>query len=443
MKEAKEYNQEIEAYTKLLMKCVTEEDFFDEGLVHYLLNYKKEIIEGYYFKQREYYGVIKSNLWGYVKNNANDAKKEKWAKILNIDINEPAKYQYLKFNFYEREKRDRNTEYKPLFFKGYGKTDNYLEVSEEFLRITKDHYGENKTPIQVNELSETEMKLIINDCLNDSNVNTYGRLEKIAGFDKLIDRIKNFLINHFEEIESLAKEDKKGFLRLISMGNNLINESFQSIEGKEREEFIEKHKLEEKLLTYMRYKNINKDFFIECLYNYKNKDFWLKTLNCYAKSKNRFSVSDAIKDIILISNSLEDMFESKTYNQSINWKKFNYYTIVDEEYDNKKYERIGKILNFFKEELKNAVNYKEEMEKLMLVAIGKENKELYKIVKNFMRKENGYQEDMEFNHPVFKKVCEEQQDFLRKMKEEEIEEFNEKLENKLIAKEIKSKPNKI
>lgn len=443
MKEQKEYNQEIEAYTKLLMKCVTEDDFFDEGLVNYLLNYKKEIIEGYYFKQREYYGVIKSNLWGYIKNNANDIKKEKWAKILNVDVNTPVTYQYLKFNFYDREKRDRHSEYKPLFFKEYGKTDHYLEVSEDFLIITEDSYKEIKRELQVEKLSDIEIKLIINDCLNDSNINRYSRLEKIPGFEKLIYRLKDFLINNYEEIETLGKEDKKAFLRLISTGNNLINIAFQSIEGKEREDFVQKNKLEEKLLTYMRYKNINKDYFIDCLYNYKNKDYWIQTLNCYSKSKNKFNISNAIKDIISISSTIETMYETKTYNTGLNWKKYNYYTIIDEGYNNSKYERIEKILQFFKNELKNSSNYKEEMEKLIIVAIGKENKELYKIIKNFMKKENGYQEDMDFYNPIYKKVIEEQKEFMNKMREEEIEEFNEKLETNLVEKGVKSKPNKI
>ena len=103
------HNQEIEAYTNLLMKCVSDNDYFDEGLVQYLLNYKRDIIEGYYFLQKESFGVTKSNLWGYIKskNYKDIATIEKWANILNIDINEKATYQYLKFNFYDRDKKDR------------------------------------------------------------------------------------------------------------------------------------------------------------------------------------------------------------------------------------------------------------------------------------------------------------------------------------------------
>lgn len=437
------YNPEIEAYTNLLMKCVKDDDFFDEGLVTYLLNYKREIIEGYYFKQKESYGVIKSNLWGYIKNQTNEKKKAKWAQILNKNIDEPINYEYLKFNFYDRERTDRKVEYKPLYFRDNGKNDKYLEVSEEFLNIVDEKYDEKGPSININKLNETELKLIMNDCFNDNNINRYGRLSKRPGFSDLVERMKNHLINNYEEIEQLSQLSKKSFLRSIAMGNNLINYAFQSIRGKEREEFIQKHNLEEKLLTYMRYKSINKSYLIDCLYDYKDKQFWMKELNCFSKDKSRLSIKNMIADIIKISTTIENMYLTQTISNVVDLKKYKYYSEENEYSGIEKYKRIGDILNFFKEEIKSTMNYKEEMEKLMIVAIGSESEQLYHITKTFMQNEDGYQEDMDFKNVLYKKVVEVKGEFLLKMKQKEVEQLNEKLNTKLVEKGIKEKTLKI
>lgn len=438
------YNPEIEAYTNLLMQCVDDDNLFDEGLVNYLLNYKRDIIEGYYFKQRENYGVIKTNLWGYVKNKNGEKKKNKWAKLLNKDINEPIKYEYLKFNFEDRDKKDRKVEYKPLFFREYGKNDQYLEVGEEFLKIVQNNYkNENQEQIKVENLNDIEIKLIINDCLNDSNINRFNRLSKVPGYIDLVLKIKEFLVNNFEEIETLAKSDKKGFLRLISMGDDTINCAFQSIRGKQREDFIQKYNLEDKLLTYMRYKDISKDYFIDCLYDYKDKQFWINELNCFSKDKSILSIKDMIKDIIKISTLIEKMYETQNIPNVIDLKKYTYYNEDNPHSGVEKYQRMSKILNFFKDDIKHATNYKEEMEKLMIVAIGSESEQLYKITKEFMKKEDGYQEDMEFKNVLYQKVIEAKSDFLRKMKKQEAEEMNEKLNSKYLDKGIKEKKIKI
>lgn len=434
-------HEEMEVYTKIIMKCVVDYDFSDEEFIKYLLNYKKEIIEGCNFKQREYYGVIKSDLWGYIKNNTNENSREKWGKILGKKINEPGKYEYLKFKYYDREKNERKLEYKPLFFKEEIKKNQYIEISEEFLKISDDN--KNAEGINIKKLSENEIKLIINDCLNDSNINRYRKLEKISNFEELVERIKNYLVNNVKEIEILAKEEKKGFLRLISTGNSLINKAFQSIKGKEREEFIEKNELEENLMTYMRYKNISKNFFIECLYNYKDKNFWIKKLGCYSTIKNEFYIENAIKDIIFITNGVNNIYESEEYRKEINWDQYKYYTEIDSMISDNKYERIGKILDFFKEEIKNSNNYHKEIEKLMLVAVGKKNQELYKVIKNFITDENGKEEKIEMKNAVFKSICEKREDFFIKWREEEKKQLNEKLKNNLIEKGVKDKKNKI
>lgn len=440
------YNPEIEAYTNLLMKCVNDDDFFDEGLVNYLLNYKREIIEGYYFKKKESHGVVKSNLWGYIKSNTYIKKQEKWAKLLNKDINSPIKYEYLKFNFEEREKRDRKVEYKPLYFREYGKNDQYLEVGEEFLKIVRNNYKnekDNEEQINVESLNEIEIKLIINDCLNDTNIDKYNRLRNIPGYNDLLVRIKNHIIDNYEDMEQLANESKKSLLRLIAMGNSTINEAFQSITSREREQFIEKHNLEEKLLTYMRYKDINKNYLINSIQDYKDKNFWMRTLKCFSEDKSVLSIFNMLQDVIKVSSPVEDMYKTGNIPSFIKLENYNYYTNVDEYAGVENYERITKLLNFFKEDIKNASNYKEEMEKLMILAIGSESEQLYKISKVFMTKEDGYQEDMDFQSVLYKKVIEAKSEFVRKMKKQEVKEFNEKLENKLLAKGIKEKTLKI
>lgn len=438
----KEHNQEIEAYTKLLMKCVSDNDYFDEGLVNYLINYKKDIIEGYYFIKRENYGVVKSNLWGYIKNQKYKNKEniEKWAKILNKDINEKATYQYLKFNFYDRDKKDRRAQYKPFYFKGYGTTDNYLEVSEDFLDITQSsYYG---IPINAKDLTKNELKLIINDLINDSNINGNSRLNNSLGIDILIERVKDFIIENFEEMESIAKEDKKSLLRVIAMGDNIINAAFQSIQGKQRDEMVEKYKLEEKYLTYMRYKDISKRFLVYSLSNYQDKDFWIKELKCYSKKTNTFHITEAIKDFIQIGSRIHEIYETQTHKIS-NWNNARFITEVDGYWKKEKENSILDALNFFKSELKGAINYKEEMEKLMIVAIVDKNENLYFTIKDFMIKENGDQEDMNFKTAIYKEVVKEREEFLTQMKEKEIKELNKKLSEKLEEKGIKEKKFKI
>lgn len=437
-----EDSKEIEAYTKLLMKCVSDEEYFDESLIKYLLNYKREIIEGYYFIKRETYGVIKSNLWGYIKSQKynNEKKIEKWAKILNKEVNEKATYKYIKFNFYDREKRDRKAEYKPFYFKSYGKTDQYIEVSEEFLNITENNRYDIK--IDASNLNENEIKLIMNDVINDSNVNGHGRLENKEGIEGLISKIKEHIVSNYEELEKIAKEDKKSILRVIAMGDNILNSAFQSIQGKERDEMINKYKLEEKYLMYMRYKDISKSFLVHSLYEYKDKEFWIKEFNCYSKKENIFSVREAIKDFIQIGSRIDEMYETKKHNIS-NWKQVKFITEVDSYWSNEKSNRILNIINFFKEELKNSKNYKEEMEKLMIVAIIDKSEKLYFTIKDFMSKENGDKEDMDFKHPIYKEVSKVNSDFIITMKKKEIEKLNKKLSEKLEPKGNKEKKLKI
>lgn len=435
----KEYNQEIESYTKLLMKCVLDNDFFDEGLITYLLNYKRDIIEGQNFISRENFGVIKSNLWGYIKNKVKDSDIEKWAILLNKDIKEEVIYHYLKFNFCDKDKRDRRMEYKPLYFKEYGKRDQYVEVSKDFLNIVQIDYSEKK--INPEKLTETELKLIMNDLINDNNINVQ-RLIRKENHEQLIVKIKDYIIENYEEMEKLAKEDKKSLIRIIAMGNEIINEAFQSIQGKEREKFISKYQIEDKVFTYMRYKDINKDYVVNMVTGYKDKEFWIKEFKCYNKKENKFYIKNAIKDFIIIDLRLEEMYE--TQNHKINdWNNQKLSIPIDTSFYGKKYERILDILKFFKEELKSSANYKQEMEKLMIIAIVEENEYLFKSVKTFMKDENDNQEDMDFKNGIYKEVYNVKKDFLEKMKKREIKEFKERLSVKLEEKGIKNKKMKI
>lgn len=435
----KEYNQEIEAYTKLLMKCVSDNDFFDEGLVTYLLNYKREIIEGQNFISRESFGVIKSNLWGYIKNEVKESDIEKWAILLNKDIKEEAIYYYLKFNFCDRDKKERRTEYKPLYFKGYGKSDHYIEVSKDFLNIVQMDYSEKK--LNPEKLTETELKLIINDLINDNNINVQQVIKK-ENHEQLIVRIKDYIIENYEEMEKLAKTDKKSLVRLIAMGSEVINEAFQSIRGKEREDFISKYQIEDKVFTYMRYKDINKDYLVNMITGYKDKEFWIKEFKCYNKKENNFSVRNAIKDFMLIGRRLDEMYETQSHKIN-DWTNQKLTIPIDTSFYGKKYERILDVLNFFKEELKGAVNYREEMEKLMIIAIVEENEYLFKNVKTFMKDEKGNQEDMNFTNGIYKEVEKVKKDFLDKMKKREIKDLNDKLSLKLEEKGVKDKKMKI
>lgn len=432
----KEYNKETEAYTNLLMKCVSDSDFFDESLVKYLLNYKRDIIDGYHFYDRKPFGVVKSDLWGYVKSKSNNDDITKWAILLNKDLKKEPVYQYLKFNFSDREKRDKKAEYKPLYFKGYGKTERYLEVSPELLKVTTE-FSKEKI-IYPENLSEIEMKLIINDLLNDNNIH-YSTIIRKENHEKLINKIKDFIINNYEEMENLAKEDKKSIIRLIGMGNNIIKIAFQSIVGEERENFLKKHNLEEKYITYMRYKDVDLDFLVECIETYKDKNFWIKNLNCYCKKENTFSIKNAIKDILIIKPIL---YENQSYNM-LNFYKGGLIKLVDESIYGEKYKIILNILNFFKEELKGASNYKEEMEKFIIAAIIEKNHYLYKTIKKFMIKENGYQEDMDFKSPLYIEVVNKNEGFLNEIKEEDIKELNNKLLEKLEEKNQKMKKMKI
>lgn len=435
----KEKNQEIEAYTKLLMKCVTEKDCFDESLVSYLLNYKRELIEGDTFIKRESSGVTKGNLWGYIKNESKTQDLEKWAKLLNKDINDEPSYQYIKFNFHDYEKRKRNAKYKPLYFKGYGTSDHYVEVSQYFLNIVQEDYEVKK--INPEKLSETELKLIINDLLHDNNIRDHF-LSRKENYNQLIDKLSNYIVENYEEMEKLAKDDKKSIIRMIAMGDNTINHAFQNIQGEKRDNFIKQYDLEEKYLTYMRYTDIGKDFLIHFIYTYKDKDFWIKELNCYSKKENTFSIRNAIKDLMTMSNGIDYMYETGTH-KIHDWNTAKFTTQVDTNLYGNKYQRVLQILEFFKEELKGATNYKEEMEKLMIVAIADKNEHLFKTVKKFMQKENGYQEEMIFNNIIYKEVSNAQKDFMLEMKKKEVKELNDKLSNKLEEKGIKEKKLKI
>lgn len=79
----------------------------------------------------------------------------------------------------------------------------------------------------------------------------------------------------------------------------------------------------------------------------------------------------------------------------------------------------------------------------MIVAIVDKNENLYFTIKDFMIKENGDQEDMNFKSSIYKEVVKEREEFLTQMKTKEIKELNKKLSEKLEEKGIKEKKFKI
>lgn len=182
----------------------------------------------------------------------------------------------------------------------------------------------------------------------------------------------------------------------------------------------------------MRYKSISRDYFVDMLHSYKNKEFWIKDLKCYNKEKNEFYIKESIKDIIEISDTLNFVYRDMTkFNQYTTKIKYEY---VEGAYGSKN-EKIMRVIKFFKEELKSASNYKEEIEKLMILAIWNENSEIYNLVKEIRKDEKGDMDNIELNHPLLKQVSSIKNEFLLKMKKEESAELKEKLEGKLMEKE--------
>lgn len=429
----------LEGYAKILMQCVLETSDYDDSLIKYLLNYKKEVLNNCIFYEREVFGVIKTNFWGYIKKNCNEENVKKWAKLLEKDINEVVTYQYLKFNFSDNKKRNLKTAYDPLYFNNYGKTDTYTEVSENFINTIKKNFSIKNYVINVEDLNEVEMRFIINDCLNDNNLDSYIKLNETE--EKMVIKLKYFIIDNYEEMELLARKKKKSVIKLISNGNNLINKAFQSIAGKERKDFIEKYNTEEKFITYIRQKDISTHYLIDMLHNYKDKDFWIKIFECYDKKTNIFSIKNVLKDFFEINDNLEqihDLNKPKTNINLINnlklFKKYKEYTHI---------EHISQILTYFKEEIKNSNNYKQEMEKLLIISIQDENEKLYKLCNNFMCKDNGYKEDMNFKNYFYLQVFENKKLFLEKMKKLEITEMKEKMTVAMPLKNNLNKKNKI
>lgn len=422
----KENINEIEAYTTLLMKCVSDINCFDEGLINYLINYKSDIIEKENFKKRENGLVICSDLWGYIKTNTSESYKEKWSKILKKDINDSGKFLYLKFNFNDYDKRNKKIKYDPLFEQSKEK---YHRVSEDFLHLISNSSVIRENEIDAKKLTEIELQLIINDLLNDNNLN-YVKFEKQ---ESLIKVLQNYIISNFREMNELSNEKKKkGLLRTFSLGNNTINYIFQTIDKEDRNNLIEKYNIEDKLLGYMRYKVINKDYFLDLLSTYKDKNFWIKNLNCYDKVKNEFSIQNAIRDIIDINKSLDFYYKDSTKFNEFSTKITYEYTEGD--YGNKN-EKIMGVIKFFEKELKGAINYKEEIEKMMILAIWNESRELYKLANEIRKDEKGNIENIELNHPLLKKIYKIKENFMLEMKKEESKELKDKIEKKLETQE--------
>jgi len=219
------------------------------------------------------------------------------------------------------------------------------------------------------------------------------------------------------------------------LGNNTINYIFQTIDKEDRNNLIEKYNIEDKLLGYMRYKVINKDYFLDLLSTYKDKNFWIKNLNCYDKVKNEFSIQNAIRDIIDINKSLDFYYKDST--------KFNEFSSkIEYEYTEGSYgsknEKIMEVIKFFEKELKSAKNYKEEIEKILILAIWNESRELYKLVNEIRRDETGNIDNIKLNHPLLNKVYKVKEKFILEMKKEESKELKEKIESKLESKDDKS-----
>ena len=224
--------------TRLLMGCIYNPDLMDEPLLKYMLENKEEMIDDFCCVSEDRYGVTKNNLWSKIKSEANKGGQSlakvtitKWAKILNKDVNEKALYKYSKTKFYNKKKNDEEA-YVPFFFSE--NQGDFLDVSEDFFAITR-HQIFNV--IKPESLSNTEMKLIINDLLNDDNVNDYV-LMRCENYTELVETIKNFIINNCEEMLGIAKRQKKSLLKLIANGSIVLNDAIQSIQGEELDVFL-------------------------------------------------------------------------------------------------------------------------------------------------------------------------------------------------------------
>ena len=429
-----EYNKEKEAYINLLKKCVTDSDFFDEGLVKYLLEYKKEYIYDTNFIDWKGGSIIYTDLWGYIKTKE---KKEdniiKWSKLLNKEIHDNGIYKYLKFRFSDYSKIDQ--EYKPFYFKEEKDKDIKMEVSLNFLNIVGVTENNN---YKIEKLTETEHKLLFNELLYDNPIKSYIRIEQKEGYDNFFQDFQEFIIDNFEIMIKIANEksSKNSILRLLSQSCYLLENIFQEIPKKELEKIINNNNYEDKFLTYINYKNVSTSFYVHALLNYKNKDFWKKWSKC--EKDNNFSILNAIKPIIDFKN-LDKIYKDinpKNLTNGIGYEYGDNSTDSD-----RKTKDIMNVLNYYKEEIKKSDNYKEELEKLVIFSMDKENKELYKQVRNFVRE--NIDKDIIYESVKYKNLILTKDKFLEKIKEEDIMELNGKLSEDLKEKQLKEKKHKI
>ena len=421
--------QDLLAYTNILMKCVDEPSFFDEQLVIHILNYNPKLKDEYIFYNTKTYCLLKSNLWGYVKANCDDNQKLAiWANILNKSLDDEPCHFYLKHNFYDFQKRQKIKNFNPLFFKHEIKNNEFIQISNEFLKIIG--YYQHTNDINFNKLTNDDIKLIFNDMLIDSNLNiNLSNLDKFNSFNEIITK---FFIDNFEEFQTMAKEKNKSVFYLISLGDSYINNMLKSLNGETRKNFFKKYNLEEQFLKYINYEN-NKNFYIYSLYNYRDKDFWTTYLNCYDKKNNTFSIKHALKDIVTFTNLIEDYFYLNNIPSN-----FKYYTrcISFTKQNENSYNRLFQLLDYFKEELINSKNCSEELEKFLISAIMSENETLFLNIKQWINNNNI---QIKSYHSLYNYVVKEKSTFIDNMKEKEIMQFYEKLNNNIDNKNNQKK----
>lgn len=411
------------SYIELIKHCIFNTKNLDESLVKYILDFNPSIRNDLCFIDKERYIIVKTDIWGYINIHSTSEEKEFWAKLLNKKMDTPRSYQVKKIGYHNYDKK---TPFKPGYFLNEETT-----VSENFLALIS--FG--KAKVKVNELTTNDKKALINEFLTDDTL--YYTIDRLSDEDKEIfmGEMKKFLIENFEDLSNYAKIGKKHVLRMIAQGDHNINSIFFSLNREELNLLVEKYNLEDKLLTYMRYKDISKGYFIYLLDNYKDKEFWLKELDCYDKKTNEFNALNAISEIIRAYRDLTTIDPVKIHEDT---KTENFFERVDTNYSNV-HKRIMAVLDYFSEDLKHSSNYKKEMEKLFILSLFMKDKEFYLNLKEFAF-ENKV-EISEFKTPVFKQALKISEKFIESIKKEEIKRLERKLQENL--KENTNKTNKL
>lgn len=401
------------SYIELIKHCVFNTKNLDESLVKYILDFNPSIRNDLCFIDQERYITVKTDIWGYINIHTTTEEKELWSKLLNKTQDDPRTYQVKKIGYHNYDK-------KPPFKPGYF-LNEYTTVSENFLALIS--FG--KVKVKINELTTNDKKAFINEFLTDDTL--YYTIDRLPEEDKefFIHEMKKFLIENFQDLSDYAKKEKKHVLRMIAQGDYNINNIFSSLNREELCALVQQYNLEDKLLTYMRYKDISKSYFIYLLNNYKDKDFWLKELNCYDKKTGEFDALSAISEIIRVYRDLTTIDPTKIHSET---KTENFFERVDTNYSNV-HNRIMEVLDYFSEDLKQSPNYKKEMEKLFILSLLMKNKEFYLNLKE-LAFENKI-EISEFKTPVFKQTLKISEKFLESIKKEEIKRLERKLQENL------------